>query len=115
MQPTQSSINVCFVFLIPDLLPQEIKIFFENYIIQNSSRTKSSTWYFISNILSHLISDNFGLQCCPLPPNVQRCIFPYISELTGVNPDEMDQARKELSDALYSSQLSNQEEEEFGN
>ncbi|KAK8884782.1 hypothetical protein M9Y10_043902 [Tritrichomonas musculus] len=86
-------------------LPNELVDFFTLFSKHNLARAKSANWYFISQILSQLVSENFNFSCYCLSGKNQRLIYTYLPDLIGVSQDTIDKASRELSLALCSDEF----------
>jgi hypothetical protein len=85
------------LFLMPDSLPNELRVFFTSLLESIPKRFRSGQWFLISEILTQLFAQEFGVTASCLPSDVQRSLYDCLPQLIGVAPEIVHAATIEFS------------------
>ena len=99
-------------FLTPDEIPGELHDWFSQVLVALPPKCKTSKWFFSSQILAQLVHDLFGLDTICLLASMQRVLTSVAPQLLEVEPDVLQAASSELSQALCEQRFLDCPEEE---
>lgn len=87
------------------ILPDELVKFFTSFTKRFVARAVSAKWYFLSQILSQLVSDKFNFLCFYIPQMNARLVCSFLPELTGATQEELDDASRNVALAMCSKEF----------
>ena len=78
-------------------MEQSTLTFFQNFCENNIGKKRNAKICFISQVLSQIVHEQFGVTCVLLSPSIQKCIYSNLALILSVDQEILDQATREVS------------------